>query len=257
MNAVPRLYETGHVSALLKVGARLAEAREFVASFSPELGLPANTGAAFIQRWYGNASEDVCRRLTFSFDQRFNRLPGQFEALRRILSAGEPSWWPLLNHFCLVLADPYYRWTAAEYLAPRFEKGRMEVYREDLESCLKPHLPAEFAGATVNRYARNILTALRDNGYLEGSTKKRIASPGLPAGVLAFMLYLMADAGEGANHFGESPAFRALLKPRELFVPVFREGEKAGWWEFTGDRSGLSANLRFGSLRQWLKEAFP
>lgn len=253
----PDLYETEHISSLAKVGARLTEAREFLAAYDPEAGLPANAAVAFNQRWYGNVTADVCRRLTYSFNQRFNRLPGQLCALRRLLAAGDSSWWPVLNHVCMNLADPYYRWTAAEYLASRFEQARIEVYREDLELELMAHLPASFTGATVNRFARNLLTALRDNGYLIGTTKKRITSPGIPVGILAYILYTMADAGIGANHFGESPVFRALLKPRELFVPIFREGERAGWWEFTGDRSRLSLNLRFGSLSMWLEEVIP
>lgn len=250
----PDLYETEHVSSLAKVSARLTEAREFLASYEPESGLSANAATAFNQRWYGNVTADVCKRLTYCFDQRFNRLPGQLSALRRLQTVGESSWWPVLNHICMSLADPYYRWTAAEYLASRFEQAQVEVYREDLELGLKARLPAGFTGATVNRYARNLLTALRDNGYLVGATRKRITSPGIPAGVLAYILYTLTDAGIGANHFGESPLFRALLKPRELFVPIFREGERAGWWEFTGDRSRLSVNLRFGSLSSWLEE---
>ena len=251
------LYRAAHTGDFAKVGARLPEAREFLAAYDPGIGVAANVMRAGSGRWYGSATEDTCRHLTVVFNARFNRLPGQFAALRRLLAAGDPALLPALNHVCLVLADPYYRWTSAEYLPPRFAQARVDVHREDLERELAGRLPESFTGPTVNRYARNILTALRDNGYLTGGTKKRIASPPLPVAALAFGLYISAGSGDGAQAFDGGPLFLSLLKPRELLVPLFLEGERRRWWEFTGDRQRLGVNLAYRTLESWLEAYLP
>ncbi|HNY21116.1 MAG TPA: hypothetical protein PKO22_03090, partial [Treponemataceae bacterium] len=98
------------------------------------------------------------------------------------------------------------------------------------------------------------LTALRDNGYLSGKASKAITSPAIPAPVLGFMLYTLKELGEGFNEFDESPLFRALLKPRELFVPLFQEGERLRWWEFTGDRTKFRGSFTLKGLNDFLTE---
>lgn len=253
----PELYQTGHVGDLAKVGSRLPEAREFIQSYDTALDLAANARRAQAERWYGSATDDACRRLTAALFRRFCRLPGQLPALKRLLSIGDPALLPALNHLCLVAADPYYRWAATAYLPPRAGAGRAELYREDLERELAPHLPVGFTGPTINRYARNIMTALRDNGYLAGGAKKRLASPPLPVAALGFALYLMAEAGQGARAFDGSPLFLSLLKPRELLIPLFLEGERLGFWEFTGDRLRLQINLKYRGLGPWLEAYLP
>jgi len=251
------LYRIGHVGDLVKVGSRLPEAREFILAYDPALDLAANARRAQAERWYGSTTDNACRRLTVAFFRRFCRLPGQLPALKRLLGQGDPAWLPVLNHLCLVAADPYYRWAATEYLPPRAAAGRVELYREDMERELAPRLPPGFTGPTVNRYARNIMTALRDNGFLAGGIKKRLASPPLPVAALGFALYQMAEAGQGARAFDGSPLFLSLLKSRELLVPLFLEGERLGFWEFTGDRLRLQINLRYRGLAPWLEAYLP
>jgi hypothetical protein len=155
-----------------------------------------------------------------------------------------------------VIADPYYRWAASEYLPPRAAAGRSQIFREDLERELRARVPATLTGPTVNRYARNILTALRDNGYLAGGVKKSLASPPVSAETLGFALYLMAEAGLGTQGFETSPLGACLLKPHELLIPVFLEGQRSGYWDFMGDTAHLQVHLHYRGLAPWL-EALP
>ena len=252
---LPECYSEAHRSDLAKVGARVPAAREFILSFNPALGTAENAQAAFSDRWYGNASADVCTKLTGHFNFLFNRFPGQLALLSRFIRSAESASFPVVNHFYLVLADPYYRWTASDYLPVRVDTLRQEIAVTPLEHELRSRLPASFTTATVNRYARNLLTSLRDNGFLTGKAKKAIASPAISVRCLAYMLYALSDCGVGANEFDGSPVHRSLLKPRELLAPLYQEGERLSYWDSTGDRKRLGARLRFSGLAAWMEAA--
>jgi len=247
-------YRKNHNASLMKASARLSEAREFVFACDPEKTVAENGETALQSRWYGNASAAVCRELTRFFNDRFNIKSGHLPLLRRFLSGGDIRTFPALNHFYMVLTDPYYRWAAADYCAFRLDAGLTEIPRSAFETEARSVLPDVLGAKSVNRYCRNILTALRDNGYLAGQVKKEIVSPAIPVRTLAFMLYSLSDLGEGFNDFDGSPLFRSLLKGRDLLEPVFREGEKYGYWEFTGDRTRLSGNLKLNGLAAFVGE---
>lgn len=250
-------YKTGHYGALMKTSARLPEAREFIAQYDSARSVAENAEEALKGRWYGNSSVRVCRELTGYFLDRFCVTPHHLAALRRALSHAEEAPLPILNHFYMILRDPYYRWAAADWLPGRMEAGLPDIPRNSFEDAAKKVFSEVLGTTTVTRYCRNILTALRDNGYLTGQVNKSIASPALPAAALGFMLYTLNELGEGFNDFDGSPLFRALLKPRELLVPLFREGEKRRWWEFTGDRTRLSGHFTLTDLDAFLEEALP
>ncbi len=247
-------YRTRHNGALMKASARLAEAREFIAGYESGRPLAENAQKALRERWYGNASAAVCRELTRFFHERFAFHPGHLELLRRYLSAGEGGAFPALNHFYMVLSDPYYRWAAADYLPARWEAGLPDIARSGFEDEAKTVLPKTLGPKSANRYCRNILTALRDNGYLSGLVHKTAVSPPLYLQDLGFMLYSLKDFGEGFNDFDASPLYRAFLKPRDAIAPLFRDGEKRGWWEFTGDRERLTGAFKLGGLSEFVRE---
>jgi hypothetical protein len=239
----------------MKVSARIPEAREFIALYDPDRSISENAEAALRGRWYGNASARVCRELTVFFHDRFIIRPQNLASLRRVLSRTEEFPFPILNHFYMILRDPYYRWAAADWLPGRMEAGLPDIPRNTFEDNAKKVFPEVLGPKTVTRYCRNILTALRDNGYLSGQVNKSIASPAVTVTALGYMLYTMKELGEGFNDFDGSPLFRALLKPRDLLVPLFREGEIRRWWEFTGDRSRLSGHFTLTGLDAFLEEA--
>ena len=105
---------------------------------------------------------------------------------------------------------------------------------------------------TATKYGRNCLTALTENGLLKGKTNKLLTSPPLAAGTLGLLLYILSELGVGGEAFDGSPLFRSLLKPRELLVPLFLEGERQHWWDFTGDRIRLGCVFRYSGLAEWL-----
>lgn len=247
-------YSTRHSPDLVKVGARLTEAKEFLRSYREDQPLAWNRNEAFQGRWYGNATADVCSKLTGQFVHRFDRLPGQLRFLRRFMEAAGPGSFPLLNHYFMVLGDPYYRWAASEFLPRQYETFRNEISRDAMAAELKAVLPPDLEPATVVRYARNLLTALRDNGLLKGRVRKELSVPNLEVPVLGYMVYSLKDGGQAAGAFDGSPVMRSLLRPRELFVPLFRDGERRGYWEFTGDKNTLRFQLRHSGLESWLKE---
>lgn len=247
-------YREGHYGALMKASARLSEAREFIALYDENATVAENALAAQAGRWYGNASPAVCRELTRFFHDRFVPVPGHLASLRRFMKLGEEAPFPVLNHFYMILRDPYYRWAASDWLPARMEAGLVDIPRNGFEDEAKKVFSDVLGPTTMTRYCRNMLTALRDNGYLSGKASKSIASPAVSASALGFMLYTLKELGDGFNEFDESPLFRALLKPRELMVPLFQEGERRRWWEFTGDRTKLRGSFTLTCLNDFLTE---
>ncbi|MEI8093583.1 MAG: hypothetical protein WCG80_05180, partial [Spirochaetales bacterium] len=246
-------YLTAHTSDLHKIGANLPEAREFLLAYDPALKSEVNVERAFQNRWYGNASMGVCGRTTRHLARRFDRAPGYLLLLRAFLGKMDSAQFPQLNHFHMVLADKYYRWAASDFLAARFSDGRLEVPKATFDDALATQLPTTISRGGVARYGRNLLTSLRDNGYLEGRAEKEIRSPAIDVRTLGWFLYALQALGQGSGDFDGSPVYRALLKPRNLLLPTFVEGERLGWWEFAGDRNKLSVHLKHAGLAAWLE----
>ncbi|MBF0231920.1 MAG: hypothetical protein HQK65_02640 [Desulfamplus sp.] len=255
MGELHNCYQVRHSSALNKISGRLPEGREFIASFDISLTVPQNAHNAYINRWYGNSSERKCNELTRHFSQRFVLTSDNFECLRFYIQKRSGQDFPWINHFYMLLDDPYYRWATAEFMPDRYQSGFADIPRSRFDQELKKQLPDTVGAGGIARSGQNLLTAIRDNGLLEGKVKKNIVSPALSVKTMAFMLYTLFDFGVGANEFDMSPLFLSILKPRDLLVPLFHEGERLGYWEFTGDREKIRANFNFKGLKDWLEES--
>jgi hypothetical protein len=246
-------YKTRHSSALNKISGRLTEGREFIASFNISSSMPENAQSAYTNRWYGNASERICTELTRFFYRRYVITPENFVLLRLYIQKTSSEDFPWINHFYMLLDDPYYRWATTNFLPDRFQNGLIAIPRSHFDQELKKQIPDTVGSGSLCRYGRNLLTAIRHNGLLEGKVKKTIVSPALSVRTMAFMLYALSDFGVGSNDFDNSPLFLSILKPRDLLVPLFSEGEQLGYWEFTGDRDKIKLNLNHPSLKNWLE----
>ncbi|MBF0258412.1 MAG: hypothetical protein HQK62_06180 [Desulfamplus sp.] len=254
MGDLHKCYQIRHSSALNKISGRLPEGREFIASFDISSSVAQNSRNAYINRWYGNSSEQKCNELTRHFSQRFILTSDNFASLRLYMQKRSGQDFPWINHFYMLMDDPYYRWATAEFMPERYQSGFTEIPRSRFDQELKNHLPETVGIGSIARYGQNLLTAIRDNGLLEGKVKKSIVSPALSVQTMAFMLYTLLDSGMGANEFDMSPLFLSILKPRELLVPLFHEGERLGYWDFTGDREKIRVNLNHQGLKNWLEE---
>ncbi|WP_419174433.1 hypothetical protein [Desulfosediminicola sp.] len=251
--SIQSCYQVRHSSALNKISGRLPEGREFIASFDVLLSVPQNAKIACIDRWYGNASERKCNELTRHFKQRYVITSENFESLQLYNQKTSRDDFPWINHFYMLLDDPYYRWATTDFMPDRFQSGLIEIPRSRFDQELKKQLPETVGAGSLARYGQNLLTAIRDNGLLEGKGKKIIVSPALNVKTMAFMLYTLSDLGVGSNDFDMSPLFRSILKPRDLLVPLFSEGEQLGYWDFTGDRERIKLNLNHPNLKSWLE----
>lgn len=247
-------YQTRHSSALNKISSRLPEAREFIFSYDTSSSAMDNARLAYINRWYGNVSEQKSKELTRHFIQRYVISSEYFELLRRYIHLTSAQDFPWINHLHMLLNDPYYRWATTDFMPDRSRIGLVEIPRSRFDQELKKQLPHTVGPGSLVRYGQNLLTAIRDNGLLEGRGKKTIISPALSARTMAYMLYTMSDLGVGANDFDGSPLFLSLMKPRDLLIPIFHEGERLGYWDFTGDSEKIRLNLNHPSLQYWLKK---
>jgi hypothetical protein len=246
-------YQVRHSSALNKISGRLPEGREFIASFDLSFSVSQNAQSAYVNRWYGNASERKCNELTRHFRQRYVITSENFESLRLYIQKTSGEDFPWINHFYMLLDDPYYRWATTDFIPDRYQSGLIEIPRSHFDQELKKQLPDTVGAGSIARYGQNLLTAIRDNGLLEGGGKKRIISPALSVKTMAFMLYTLSDCGVGSNEFDMSPLFLSILKLRDLLVPLFYEGERLGYWDFTGDRERIRLNLNHPNLKNWLE----
>ena len=249
---LPPCYHTRHTSALNKISSRLPEAREFISSFDTSSSVVDNARKAYTQRWYGNVSEQKAKDLTRHFSKRYRLSPEHFKQLQTYLVHTSAQDFPWITHFHMLLTDPYYRWATADFMPDRYHTGLLEIPRSRFDQELKKQLPDTVGPGSLARYGQNLLTAIRDNGLLEGRNKKTIISPALSARTMAYMLYTLSDLGVGTNEFDSSPLFLSLMKPRDLLIPLFHEGERLGYWDFTGDNKKIQLNLNQPSLEHWL-----
>ena len=251
---LPPCYQVRHSSALNKISGRLPERREFISSFDNTYSVMENAQQAYKNGWYGNASEQKCKELTRHFTQRYVITPAHFKQLRQYILHTSARDFPWLNHFYMLLDNPYYRWATADFMPDRHQMGLLEIPRSRFDQELKKQLPPTVGPGSLARYGQNLLTAIRDNGLLEGRVKKIIVSPPLSVNTLAFMLYTLSDFGVGANAFDMSPLFFSLLKPREILLPLFYEGARRGYWDFNGDHERLKLTLNHPGLQNWLEK---
>lgn len=245
-------YQNEHRSGLHRVGARPADALEFLRSLDPNRSVAENAVASFQQRWYGDVKQTYATELMRHFAARFGLGSPRFVAVRSFVQTGSATEFALINHFFMVMVDPYYRWAAGEYLPARFLQGRREFTNAVFVPELQKHLPETIGIRTAIRYGQSVLTALRDNGILAGAVKKTITPPELSVRQLGFFLYYHSECGIGVGEFERSPLYRSLLRPIEAYVPLFQDGERRGYWEFVGDTSRLTAHLSYSGLDAWV-----
>jgi hypothetical protein len=245
-------YRNDHRSGLHRVGARPADALEFVRSFDPDRTMPENAESSFQQRWYGDVKQKYATELTRHFGMRFGVGTPAFPTLRSFGGGGATTEFPLINHFFMVMVDPYYRWAAADFVPARYAQGRPEITNAAFVPELRKHLPDTIGTRTAIRYGQSVLTSLRDNGLLAGAVKKTITLPELSLRQLGFFLYYHSECGIGAGEFQRTPLFHSLLRTPEAYVPLFHEGERRGYWEFVGDASCLAAHLSYRGLAAWV-----
>ncbi|MEX2443106.1 MAG: hypothetical protein WD492_05855 [Alkalispirochaeta sp.] len=247
-------YHDEHHSGLHRVGARPGDALEFLRSVDVGRSIADNAVASFQQRWYGDVKQKYAVELTRHFGTRFRFGRGShtFGSLRRFVLVSDPTAFPLVNHFFMLMVDPYYRWAAAEFVPARYAQGRPEITNAAFVPELQKHLPGTIGTRTAIRYGQSVLTSLRDNGVLAGKVKKTVTPPELSVELLGFFLYWHAECGIGAGEFQRTPLFSSLLRAPEAYVPLFHEGERRGYWEFVGDASRLSAHLAFRGVDVWV-----
>lgn len=246
-------YRTRHSSALNKISGRLPEGLEFISSFDVSRSVIENAQQSYLHRWYGNVSERKCKELTRHFRQRYVLTTNHFKSLQLYVQNTDGEDFPWLNHFYMLLDDPYYRWATSEFLSECSQNGQMTLPRQRFDRELKKRLPETVGDGSAMRYGQNLLTAIRDNGLLEGKVKKKLISPGLRARTLAFMLYSLLDCGVVSSEFDTSPLFHSFCKPRQLLIPLFNEGERSGYWEFTGGHELIKFNFSHICLKNWLE----
>lgn len=255
---VVSVYSSEHKGSLNKIAARVVEAKEFWLAYDSSLTSEDNAKAVIVARWFGNMPEDYSQRLLRHFEDRFMVRSTAFNAIQNYLQNQlDHSEFLWLNHLYMLMNDPYYRFASANYLDERISMGALEISRDAFYKALSQKLPEGTSIATATKYGRNCLGALMENGLLKGDAKKSIASPPITPRTLALLLYTLAELGEGAMSFDGSPLFLSLLKTRELLLPTMIDGERLGYWEFTGDRTRLSLNLKYPSLRSWVQGILP
>ena len=246
------VYRTSHYSVMNKIGARLVEAKIFLLYYNQSLSIKENIQLAYQQRWFGNSSEDLCKRLIQHFKEQFLRVKDIFHLLRSyvVLLDGKNFHW--VNHFFMVLNDPYYRWASSVFFFDLFVTGHIDLPKTKFEKELRLIYPDFISDTTLSRCSRNILTSLRDNKILEGDKSKKISNSQLDVTSLGMMMYFLTELGLGANDFDQSPLHRSLLKSNEALIPLLIEGEQLNYWEFYGDQNSIRLNLTQKDFQKWL-----
>jgi hypothetical protein len=101
-------------------------------------------------------------------------------------------------------------------IGPRRQAGESDVVRADVQRFLDAAQPAhreidKWSHATREKLAGNLLSILRDYGLLQGTARKRIVEPVVPAPVVAHLVRLLRAEGVPPAELTQHPDWRLWL----------------------------------------------
>lgn len=255
MTDLPSIYREGHFDAFNKIAARPLEAREFLLSVDFNQEMEKEMEKAIFNRWFGNINETYYKLLFRHLYSRFNKDLRFIKSLQEVLRDGlEYSDFLPINHFFMLLDDPYYRWCASEYIPQRLNHGLIGISRESFKTELKKVLPIDFSPSTIKKYSQNAIAALTENDLLQGKIKKSIQPPKISTKSLAIVLHGFCGMGLAEIEFQSSPFYKSLMKPVDVLQQYLIQGEREGHWENNSDDQKIVLKLKHQTFQDWVEK---
>lgn len=148
---------------------------------------------AFRGQWFGQASENRCKRIMRNMRARYDAYP---DALR-VLSTWEPRDLEIrtvICHWHTQLADPLYRRFTGEYLEERRQTIGPEVDRSQVARWVAEQQPGRWKDATHREFASKLLSVAYKSGLVDSTRDPRpLVYPHVPDDALFYILHLLRE----------------------------------------------------------------
>lgn len=229
MTAVPNPLYT---SRIIKASALIADTRVLLTEWDLEQSVADNLDRARRQNIFGKSSRKRVQDILKIFRQRYFDDPDVGEALVTLVQNGAPSQWldPLL-YFFAAQNDRTLRDIVVEIVYPRHLAGYSELPTDFIVRNIRTWVAegkttTNWAGATIERVARNSLAALRDFGLLQGTVHKRIAPIFLPTPSFALIALWLQHRERSGNLVLNSDDWKLFFLPVEGVERFFIEAHQ-------------------------------
>ena len=237
-----------YTSRLLKGGALLADMRLLVNTWSEEMENkdPIPTLARILRK-------TTTARVKDTFIRAFRP---------RFINGSPPNAWLLAktleNRSAEVqIIRPFYYWITARAEAPLYEFATDIVYSRSRSNLREIRIEETVSWLTQRvrnagkswtptvskKVARGILAALRDFGILEGSVRKRIATPVVPPEAFALISFCLNETAITGRELVRHLDWRLFLLGETGVEHLFLECHQHGWIKF--ESAGNLSRIEF------------
>lgn len=244
-----------YTTRILKGAGLVEPAKEVLRGWQLERGLEANLApfrrAGALGRVSAQRTGDILSIITSRYleDAHVRR------ALVR-LAQSRPEW-PTLEMvlgYHAALADRLLFDCAARLLYARRARGLSTVTADDVYAFLgeKGLLEGEgpWSSRTARRVARNLLSAWRDFGVLEGEAKKTLNRKGVPTAVVVWIATHLSSASSPPPNLQDAEAFRLVLLTPEEVERHLVAADARGWLRYQGGGAVARLDLHHASVEE-------
>ncbi len=176
---------------LLRMTLAVADSRAYWTNVDPSIPKDRLAVAAFENRWFGDRAMPRIQRMVADLRDRYDAFPPALEVLRQ-WRPDDPITIRNLCHWHLQLSDPMYRDFTGTFLVERRRHPSPRIDRDATVRWLRDRVGDRWAVATLQKIARNLITAASEAGLCTAGRKERIpVYPPVSDVALTYLLYLL------------------------------------------------------------------
>lgn len=221
-----------YTSRIIKASALITDTKALLSHWDLSLDVSTNLERARTENIFGKATRSRVEDVLRIFRQRYFNDPEVGQALVILAQGGAPAAWidPLLYYYS-VQNDLTLRAIVLEIVYSRQMGGYSDISSELIKRSLRDWVvegktTAEWGEETVERVARNAMTALRDFGILSGKSTKSITSIYLPVEAFAFLAFELQRHPTSGDQILHSQDWKLFFLPVEGVERFFLEAHQ-------------------------------
>ena len=208
-------------SRIIKAGALIPDTKTLLSHW--DVGASVNENVDRVQRdnVFGKASRSRVEDILAIFRKRYLTEQSVTKALVTLVRKKFPSAaLERLLYFHSARADQLLRDAVIEILVPMRERGLVDINVADFRRSLEKWVDegktrGNWSETTISRATRNLLSALRDFGVLQGAVNKKIASAYFPVESFAYVVFYLKQHQPSGAKLIELPDWKLFFLSRE------------------------------------------
>lgn len=226
---VARIY----TSRIIKASALLNDTKLLLSQWDEHLTTAENLTKARTENIFGKTSRSRVSDILTVLRRRYLLAESSRKALVCLAKTPiSPDILDKLLYFYSAQADILLYDIVTTVINPIRETGRLEITVEDIRKAVirwvaEGKTESSWSEDTITRVVRNVMSALRDFGVLQGAVKKRIGANYLPLAAfayIAFYLYQLQPSGEKLLHHPDWQLFFLTTADIErLFIQAHQQ----------------------------------